>query len=153
MATFRLFKDRAAEFRWTFRAGNHEEIAVPGEGFKRKDDAEANIALVKRLAPDAPIHDRTVPESDGHHADGGTAEFEVYQDEKREYRWRLQSGNNHIVAVSSEGYKQKDDCLHAIGLVKRDAPSAPVTDETTGSSGGGYVPPTKPADPKSGRFA
>ena len=152
MADFKLFRDRGGQYRWTFRARNYEEIAVPGESFTRKDHALANIDLVKELAPDAPIHDRTEAETDGHHADGGTPEFEVYVGGDDDYRWRLQSGNNKVIAASSEGYEEKDDCLHAIDLVKRHASNAPVKDET-GEGKGGFVKPVVPAVPKGGRFA
>ncbi len=30
--------------------------------------------------------------------------FEIYQDEKGEFRWRLKGANGEIIAVSSEGY-------------------------------------------------
>jgi uncharacterized protein YegP (UPF0339 family) len=59
------------------------------------------------------------------------AEFEVYQDTKGEYRWRLQAKNNEIVADSNEGYTAKASCLHGIDVVKQIAPSAPVNDLTT----------------------
>lgn len=44
--------------------------------------------------------------------------YTMYKDARGEWRWRLQSSGNHrIVAVSGEGYINKQDCLHAIGLV------------------------------------
>jgi uncharacterized protein YegP (UPF0339 family) len=58
------------------------------------------------------------------------AEFEVSKDKAGEYRWRLQAGNNEIVADSNEGYKAKSSCLHGIDVVKRIAASAPVNDLT-----------------------
>ncbi len=32
------------------------------------------------------------------------AEFELYKDGAGEYRWRLQAGNNKIIADSAKGY-------------------------------------------------
>jgi len=58
------------------------------------------------------------------------AEFEVYKDRAGEYRWRLQAGNNEVVADSNEGYKSKASCLHGIDVVQRIAASAPVNDLT-----------------------
>jgi uncharacterized protein len=58
------------------------------------------------------------------------AEFEVYQDTKGEYRWRLQANNNEIVADSNESYTTKAACLHGIDVVKQIAPAAPVNDLT-----------------------
>ena len=55
--------------------------------------------------------------------------YEYYRDEgdKREWRWRFKAGLNdrEIIAVSSEGYVNKADCLHGIELVKGSA-DAPV---------------------------
>jgi hypothetical protein len=56
------------------------------------------------------------------------AEFEVYEDSKGEYRWRLQANNNEIVADSNESYKTKASCLHGIEVVKQIAAAAPVND-------------------------
>lgn len=44
--------------------------------------------------------------------------FQVYEDAKGEWRWRLVAGNERIIAVSGEGYRDKRDCLHGIELVK-----------------------------------
>ncbi len=58
------------------------------------------------------------------------AEYEVYKDRAGEYRWRLQAANNKIVADSSEGYTTKANCLAAIEVVRRIAPSAKINDKT-----------------------
>ena len=52
--------------------------------------------------------------------------YEYYRDEseKREWRWRF-IANHNIIAVSSEGYVNKADCLRGIELVKGSA-DAPV---------------------------
>ena len=35
-----------------------------------------------------------------------------YQDSKKEWRWtRFSAGNNKIVGASTEGYKNKADCI------------------------------------------
>ncbi|MBV9492658.1 MAG: DUF1508 domain-containing protein [Acidobacteria bacterium] len=51
--------------------------------------------------------------------------FEKYRDNRKEWRWRLYSKNNRIIAVSSEGYDREDSCDHSIELVKQ-AVDAPV---------------------------
>lgn len=50
--------------------------------------------------------------------------FEIYQS-GGEWRWRLKAGNHEIIA-HGESYKNKNDCLHAIGLVKSTNSSTPV---------------------------
>ena len=47
--------------------------------------------------------------------------FQVYADAAGEWRWRLAAGNGRLVAASGEGYRHKQDCLHAIALVKASA--------------------------------
>jgi uncharacterized protein YegP (UPF0339 family) len=54
--------------------------------------------------------------------------FEVYKDRKEEFRWRLKAGNGQIIAVSSEGYKSKDDCRKGIELIQTGAAKAKVED-------------------------
>ncbi len=42
--------------------------------------------------------------------------FVVYQDRKKEWRWRLVASNGKIVADSAEGYKKK---AHAVKMINR----------------------------------
>lgn len=56
------------------------------------------------------------------------AKFEIYQDGKGEYRWRLKSGNGQVIASGGEGYTSRSGCENGITAVKRDAPSAAVED-------------------------
>jgi uncharacterized protein YegP (UPF0339 family) len=44
--------------------------------------------------------------------------YYVYKDSQGHWRWRLLAANNRNIANSGEGYGNKQDCLHAIGLVK-----------------------------------
>ena len=53
-------------------------------------------------------------------------QFEVYEDKAGEWRWRLRASNAKIVANSSEGYKNKQDCVHGTGIVKVEAPGAKI---------------------------
>lgn len=36
--------------------------------------------------------------------------LEFYQDEQGEFRWRFVASNGEVLAVSSEGYKNREDC-------------------------------------------
>lgn len=56
--------------------------------------------------------------------------FEIYQDHKREYRWRFKAANGEIVAVS-EGYTTKGSCNYSIQLIKMFSSTATVHDLTT----------------------
>ena len=52
--------------------------------------------------------------------------FEIYKDAKGEYRWRLKAANHQVVAQSSEGYTTKQNCQHAVDLVKSTNADTPV---------------------------
>jgi uncharacterized protein YegP (UPF0339 family) len=57
------------------------------------------------------------------------AKFEIYKDTAKQYRWRLRSANNQLIATSGEGFTTKAGCKNGIDAVKRDAPSASIDDQ------------------------
>ncbi len=63
------------------------------------------------------------------------SKFQIYQDRKGEYRWRLRARNGEIIADSNEGYSRKASCKHGIDLVKQQAASATVEDQTESQEG------------------
>jgi len=48
------------------------------------------------------------------------AKFEVYQDAKREYRFRLKASNGQSI-LASEGYSAKAGCLNGIESVRKNS--------------------------------
>lgn len=56
--------------------------------------------------------------------------FELYRDAAGEWRWRLRVQNGNVIADSGEGYARREDCEHAISLVKRSTDASTV-DMTT----------------------
>lgn len=54
------------------------------------------------------------------------ATFEIYQDARKEYRWRLKAGNGQVIATSGQGYKAKADCRHGIDVIQKEAATARV---------------------------
>lgn len=73
---------------------------------------EGEIALIKKLIEGEP----------------DSATYLVSQDAAGEWRWQLRAANHRIIADSGEGYHNKQDCLHAITLVK-DSKDAPVKEK------------------------
>lgn len=55
--------------------------------------------------------------------------YSVYRDIATQWRWRLVAANGKIVANSGEGYYNKSDCYHAIGLVVGTSSQTPVYEE------------------------
>ena len=55
--------------------------------------------------------------------------FEVYQDKKGEYRFRLKAGTGQTIATG-EGYTTKKACLNGIESIRKNAPDAKLDDQT-----------------------
>ncbi len=53
--------------------------------------------------------------------------FEVYQDKKEQFRFRLKAGNGQVIATG-EAYSSKAACLNGIESIKKNAPEAPVVE-------------------------
>ncbi len=49
---------------------------------------------------------------------GPSPKLEIYKDVKHEWRWSIRIGSETI-AASTEGYKNKEDCLENIRNVER----------------------------------
>lgn len=107
---FEVYPDKAGEFRWRLKAGNGETLATGGQRYKAKADAKASVELVQKSGTDAKM------------------KYEVYEDAKKEQRWRLKAANGQVVAASSEGYKAKSDAEKAVALIKAGAAKAAVAD-------------------------
>lgn len=48
-----------------------------------------------------------------------SSQFQVYKDQKGEFRWRLLAENHEIICISSEGYVAKQDALHGIEILRQ----------------------------------
>ncbi len=54
---FILYRDVKGEWRWTFRAANHEAICVSSESYTRRENCIHSINLVKSGSPTAKVYD------------------------------------------------------------------------------------------------
>jgi uncharacterized protein YegP (UPF0339 family) len=109
---FEIYQDAAKEYRWRLKAGNGEILATAGQGYKAKVDCQKGVERIKENVASDKL------------------KFEVYQDKAMEFRWRLKAANGQVVGSSSQGYKKKADCEHAIDLIKESADKAEVKDMT-----------------------
>lgn len=55
--------------------------------------------------------------------------FYIYQDVNNEYRWRLLTANNRVIADSGEGYKNQADVLASIELLMDTDRSTVIVDK------------------------
>ena len=65
------------------------------------------------------------------------AKFEVYQDAKNEYRFRLKAGNGQKI-LASEGYSAKAGCMNGIESVRTNSQNDDRYDRKTSSNGKHY---------------
>lgn len=56
---FEVYKDRKGDYRWRFKAENADIMADSGEGYVSRYGAKKAARRVKKIAPKAPIRDRT----------------------------------------------------------------------------------------------
>lgn len=57
-----------------------------------------------------------------------TIRWEIYQDRKREFRFRLRARNGRIIVNAGEGYKRRAGALNAIEKVRNQAAFAPLVE-------------------------
>jgi uncharacterized protein YegP (UPF0339 family) len=118
------------------RADRRGLCGGPGSAIDTSDglvDSEAPMLNVARrrwmgIAAGAIATALFAPGSEAKAAAGLT--FEVYEDAKKEFRWRLKSSNGQVIATSGQGYKAKADCKHAIEVIQKGAAEAVVDDQT-----------------------
>lgn len=117
-----VIKTVASGIKFDLKAGNGEVIAT-SEVYTSKSACENGIESVRKNAPVAAIEDQTI---EGF-ATEKNPKFEVYKDNKGEYRFRLKATNGQIIATG-EGYAAKASCLNGVESVRRNAPEAPVAE-------------------------
>ena len=101
---FEVYRDEAEQWRWRLVHRNGEILADGGEGYSRRNDANRAVERVRERIDDL--------------------EFEVYEDNAGETRWRLLSDNGNILADSGEGYSSRDEAEDAVERVRGYAPEA-----------------------------
>lgn len=105
---FELFKGKDDLTHWRLKAPSGAILATAGQGYKAEADARNSIALLQLQKA------------------GAESKFELYEDAKKEHRWRLKAGNGQVVAASSEGYKAKADAEKAVEAIQAGAATAEV---------------------------
>jgi len=110
-AAFELYRDTAGKYRWRLTHRNGNVLADSGQGYASRGKARQGLDSVRHNA-----------------GEGGDAEFEVYEDNAGEYRWRLRHDNGNIIADGGEGYASRANAEDAVGRIVEYAPEAHVLD-------------------------
>lgn len=109
--------------KFDLKATNGQVIAS-SQVYKGKRNCLAGIASVAKNAPIAALENQTVEGFEKQKC----PKFEVYQDKKGEYRFRLKATNGQIIATG-EGYVKLASCLNGIESIRKNAVDAPVLEE------------------------
>lgn len=99
-----VYRDEAGEYRWRLIHKNGNILGDSGEGYSSRFNARRAIDRIRENLPDM--------------------EFEPYEDNRGEHRWRLRGGNDQIMADSGEGYSTRGDLEDAIERVRTYLPEA-----------------------------
>ena len=100
------------------------EIIGTSEIYTSLDACKNGVASVQKNAPVANLEDQT---KEGFEK-ASNPKFELYNDKKGEFRFRLKAGNAQIIAVG-EGYRSLAACKNGIASISKNAAKAKVVDE------------------------
>ncbi len=129
-AKFELYKDKKGEWRWNLRHNNGNIIADSAEGYSSKQKAKQGLESVRKNTPGAPIDERESDAATSEKEKESGAEYELYEDNAGEWRWRLVASNGRTIADSGEGYGDRRDAEAGIGTVRGKARDADHLDIT-----------------------
>ena len=108
--TFEIYADKGDDIRWRLKDGEGANVATSGQGYKDKRSCTTVVEHLK--------------------ADIGKYEFELYEDAKKETRFRLKAMNGNVVGASTGSYKTKADAGKVVEAIKKGAKDAVVADTT-----------------------
>jgi hypothetical protein len=104
---FEVYKDKAGKYRFRLKAGNGQ-IVLTGQAYKSKDACLDGIDSVKK------------------NSQKETA-FEVYEDKKGEFRFRLKAANGEIIG-QGESYNSRSGCEKGIESVKKNSADSRIVE-------------------------
>lgn len=106
---FEIYSDAKGEFRWRLLDGEGTNVATSGQGYGKKADAKKMVENFKD--------------------DISKYTFEVYEDNKKEQRFRLKAKNGNTVGSSTGSFKTKDEAEKAVEAIKKGAKAATITEK------------------------
>ena len=79
------------------------------------------------------------------------SKFTVYADREHEYRWRLLSNDESVLAESGKAFERREDCIASVKRIQKEIPGATVVTEAAEARGPGsrgrQDAPTRPFPP------
>ncbi|PSM53192.1 DUF1508 domain-containing protein (tandem domains) [Campylobacter blaseri] len=120
MAKF-IIKETKTGIKFDLDINSH--IVCTSEVYTTLSACKNGIESVKKNSALNKIEDLTIEDSEKL----TNPKFEIYEDKKGHFRFRLKASNGQIIAVS-EDFKDKKDCLKVIDLIVKEAPNAEVVE-------------------------
>jgi uncharacterized protein YegP (UPF0339 family) len=124
MHSFKILKASGGQFRVQFLY--NAEVMAWSENYASKASAKTCIESIQKNAPGASTVDLTKDET------GSGYRFEIVENKGGQHFVRFKASNGEPM-VQSEAYASKASAKNCIESVKKNAPGAPVEDETLAS--------------------
>lgn len=106
--SFEVYQDAKDEFRWRLKDGEGSIVATSGQGYGKKADCTKMVGNFQE--------------------DISKYTFEVYEDNKKDQRFRLKAKNGNVVGSSNGSYKTKAEAETAIKAIQKGAKDAKVVE-------------------------
>jgi len=104
---FEVYKDKAGKYRYRLKAGNGQ-VVLTGEAYNSKNACLDCVDSVKK------------------NSQKETA-FEVYEDKKGGFRFRLKAANGEIIG-QGEAYNSRSGCLKGVESVKKNSSDSKIVE-------------------------
>ncbi len=118
-----IIKETKTGFNFALKAKNGEVIGT-SEVYTAIASCKNGIESVIKNAAVAEVEDQTTENFEK----ASCPKFEVYQDKKEEFRFRLKAKNGEII-LTSEGYAAKASCKNGVESVKKNSVDAEIVQE------------------------
>jgi len=125
-ATFDLYADNAAKWRWRLVHDNGNIIADSSQGYASKQKAKQGLESVRKNAPGAHVVDTSRDDEPEEDEGASKATFELFPDRGGKWRWRLRHDNGEIIADSGQGYASKQKAKQGLRSVKTNVRGAEI---------------------------
>jgi len=106
--SFEIYQDAKDEFRWRLKDGEGSIVATSGQGYGKKADCTKMVGNFQE--------------------DISKYTFEVYEDNKKDHRFRLQAKNGNVVGSSNGSFKTKAEAETAIKEIQKGTKEAKVVE-------------------------
>lgn len=103
---FEIYADAKGEYRWRLLDGEGTNVANSGQGYGKRADCKTMVENFKD--------------------DISKYTFEVYEDNKKEQRFRLKAKNGNTVGSSTGSFKTKAEAETAVETIKKGTKTATV---------------------------